>query len=68
MIELLLLGTMDSSPFECENHVRVHSEPPKEGNCISEMLTDVPQIAHESLGVYANQPSARKRGDGQGKG
>lgn len=49
MTELLLLGTMDSSPFEFENHVGVHSEPPKEGNCISEMLRDVPQIAHESL-------------------
>lgn len=54
MTELLLLGTMDSSPFEFENHVGVHSEPPKEGNCISEMLRDVPQIAHESLGVCAN--------------
>lgn len=68
MIELLLLGTADSSPFEFENHARVHSEPPREGNCISEMLRDVPQTARESLGVYANQPSARKGGGDRERG
>ena len=64
MIDLLLLGTTDSFPLEFENEARVYSEPPKEGQCISGMLRDIPQTMHESLGVYANQSSARKRGRG----
>lgn len=43
MIELLLLGTMDSFPLEFENQSRVYSEPPKEGKCISGMLRDIPK-------------------------
>ena len=43
MIELLLLGTTDSFPFEFVNHARVHAEPPKEGNYISEMLRGIPR-------------------------
>ena len=39
MTELFLLGTTDSFPFEFDNHVRVHAEPPKEGNYIPEMLS-----------------------------